>query len=163
MKTGTATDQMAVNYETQCKHRLIAKTYRRYAPKTTDQGVYHNKVWSCTEFARLLHKIRSFFLGQMNVLWWIPSKSKYMIRWCNLFQLHSIPHFGCWALLGILIIAYKEFGQPILVGLLHHTHSPGAIPLLLAASTLSCWMSTLARIELPQTNLATHNWSVEDT
>ena len=27
----------------------------------------------------------------------------------------------------------------------------GAIPLLLAASTLSCWMSPLARIALPQT------------
>ena len=64
----TATDQMAFNYETQWKHCLDAKTYRRYAPKTTNQGVYHNKVWSCTEFARLLHKIRSFFLGQMNVL-----------------------------------------------------------------------------------------------
>ena len=75
MKTGTATDQMAVTYETQCKHCLIAKTYRRYAPKTTNQGVYHNKVWSCTEFARLLHKIRFFFLGQMNVLLWTPYTS----------------------------------------------------------------------------------------
>ena len=31
----------------------------------------------------------------------------------------------------------------------------GAIPLLLAASTLSCWMSPLARIALPQDDLAT--------
>ena len=32
------------------------------------------------------------------------------------------------------------------------THAlTGAIPLLLAASTLSCWMSPLARIALPQT------------
>ena len=37
METGTATEQMAVNYETQCKHCLIAKTYRRYAPETTNQ------------------------------------------------------------------------------------------------------------------------------
>ena len=44
METGTATEQMAVNYETQCKVCLIAKTYLRYALKTTNQGVYHNKV-----------------------------------------------------------------------------------------------------------------------
>ena len=30
MEAGTATEQMAVNYETQCMHCLIAKTYRRY-------------------------------------------------------------------------------------------------------------------------------------
>ena len=55
-------------YETQFKLCLIAKTYYSYALKTTNQGVYRNQVWSCAEFARLLHKIRFFFLGQMNVL-----------------------------------------------------------------------------------------------
>ena len=30
--------------------------------------MYHSKVWSYTEFARFLHKIRLFFLGQMIVL-----------------------------------------------------------------------------------------------
>ena len=40
-----------------CHPCLIAKTYYSYALKTTNQGVYLNKVWSCTEFARLLHKI----------------------------------------------------------------------------------------------------------
>ena len=44
METGTATEQMAVNYETQYEGCLIAKTYLRYALKTTNQGVYHNKV-----------------------------------------------------------------------------------------------------------------------
>ena len=44
METGTATEQMVMGYETQCKHCLIAETYRRYALKTTNQGVYHNKV-----------------------------------------------------------------------------------------------------------------------
>ena len=37
----------------------------------------------------------------------------YKMGWWYLFQLHSIPHFGRWALLRILV-----------VGLLHHTHSP---------------------------------------
>jgi hypothetical protein len=136
METGTATEQMAVNYENPCKLCLITKTYRRYAPKTTNQGVYHNKVWSCTEFARLLHKIRIFCLGQMNVLLWTPSKSIYKFGWCNLFQLNSIPHFGRWAL--------REFlrRKKNLVG-------------LLAVSTLSYWMSPLARIALPQTTWPT--------
>ena len=75
---------MVIHYETQCKLCLIAKTYQRYALKTTNQGVYHNKVWSCTEFARLLHKIRFIFLGQMNVLLWTLSISTLI----NLFQLH---------------------------------------------------------------------------
>ena len=44
METGTATEQMVLDYETQCKLCLIAKTYQRYALKTTNQGVYHNKV-----------------------------------------------------------------------------------------------------------------------
>ena len=56
METGTATEQTVLHYETQCKLCLIAKTYQRYALKTTNQGVYHNKVWSCTESARLLQK-----------------------------------------------------------------------------------------------------------
>ena len=37
--------------------------------------------------------------------------------WCNLFQLHSIPHFGRWALVRILI-AQRESGLPMSVGLL---------------------------------------------
>ena len=61
MEAGAATEQMAAYYETQCKLCLIAKTYYSYALKTTNQGVYRNKVWSCTEFARLLHKTRFFF------------------------------------------------------------------------------------------------------
>ena len=78
---------------------LIAKPYQRYALKTANQGVYHNKVWGCAEFARLLHKIRFFFLGQMNVLLWTPSKTTYiymctyLLNWV-MFQLH----FGGWAL-----------------------------------------------------------------
>ena len=44
METGTATEQMVVNYETHCKVCLIAKTYQSYALKTTNQGVYRNKV-----------------------------------------------------------------------------------------------------------------------
>ena len=44
METGTATEQMVMPYETQCKLCLIAKTYQSYALKTTNQGVYHNKV-----------------------------------------------------------------------------------------------------------------------
>ena len=78
METGTATEQMVVNYESQCKLCLIVKTYYSYALKTTNQGVYRNKVWSCTEYARLLHKIRFFFLGQMNVLLWALSKSTHV-------------------------------------------------------------------------------------
>jgi hypothetical protein len=75
METGTATEQMVLYYETRCKLCLIAKTYYSYAPKTTNQGVYRNRVWSCTEFARLLHKIRFFSLGQMNVLLRAPVES----------------------------------------------------------------------------------------
>ena len=44
METGSATEQMVVNYESQCKLCLIAKTYYSYALKTTNQGVYLNKV-----------------------------------------------------------------------------------------------------------------------
>ena len=44
MEAGTATEEMGMIYETQCKHCLIAKTYRRYDLKTIDQGVFHNKV-----------------------------------------------------------------------------------------------------------------------
>ena len=90
METGSATEQMVLYYETQCKLCLIAKTYYSYALKTTNQGVYRNKVWSCTEYARLLHKIRFFFLGQMNVLLWAPSKSTH-VGWR---YLHGISHFG---------------------------------------------------------------------
>ena len=95
MKTGTATEQMVLNCETQCKLCLIAKTYQSYALKTSNQGVYHNKVWSCTEFARLLHKIRFFFLGQMNVLLWTPSKSTYI--YVHTYLIGRL-HFGRWAL-----------------------------------------------------------------
>ena len=89
METGTAAEQMVLRYETQCKLCLIAKTYLSYAPKTTNQGVYRNKVWSCTEFARLLHKIRFFFLGQMNVLLWTPSKSTYI--YLHTYLIVSVP------------------------------------------------------------------------
>ena len=44
METGAATEQMVGYYETQCKLCLIAKTYYSYALKTTNQGVYRNKV-----------------------------------------------------------------------------------------------------------------------
>ena len=54
MEAGAATEQMAAYYETQCKLCLIAKTYRRYDLRCVPQ--------------QGLHKIRSFFLGQMNVL-----------------------------------------------------------------------------------------------
>ena len=84
-KNQMPTPSVSCTLDFPCKLCLIAKTYHRYALKTTNQGVYHNKVWSCTEFARLLHKIRVFFLGQMNVLLWTLH---------NWFQLH----FGRWAL-----------------------------------------------------------------
>ena len=35
METGTVTEQMVLNLETQCLSCLIAKTYHRYALKTT--------------------------------------------------------------------------------------------------------------------------------
>ena len=151
MKTGTATEQMVLHYETQCKLCLIAKTYQRYALKTTNQGVYHNKVWSCTEFARLLHKIRFFFLGQMNVLLWTLSKSTYIhvyvlvysIGWCFNYIL-DVEHLKNFDSIKRIWSAY--IGQAAATYAL-----TGAIPLLLAASTLSCWMSPLARIALPQT------------
>ena len=87
-KNQMPTPSVSCTLDFQCKLCLIAKTYHRYALKTTNQGVYH-KVWGCTEFARLLHKIRFFFLGQMNVLLWTPSKSTYiyvctyLIGWCK--------------------------------------------------------------------------------
>ena len=156
METGTATEQMTVNYENQCEDCLIAKTYLRYALKTTNQGVYRNKVWSCAESARLLHKIRFFFLGQMTVLLCSRSKSTFVctcLGECNLFQLHR---FGHWVRIGFVkeLLLVKQIKR-IWSACIGRAATPyaltGAIPLLLAASTLSCWMSPLARIALPQT------------
>ena len=57
METGTATEQMVVNQETQCKLCLIAKTYQRYALKTTNQefvSVVRNLQFITSKFCPLL-------------------------------------------------------------------------------------------------------------
>ena len=156
METGTATEQMVLRYETQCKLCLIAKTYQSYAPKTKNQGVYHNKVWSCTEFARLLQKNRLFFLGQMIVLLWTLSEPSYVCICFSYTTFPIWPSYFVFLLVGIASGKTNKFNSKRIwsayIGQAAATYAlTGAIPLLLAASTLSCWMSPLARIALPQT------------
>ena len=97
MDTGSATEQMVVNYESQCKLCLIAKTYYSYAPKdyksrcVPQQGLELCRVRSTSSY-------NSLFLSWTNECpimkpIYICTTTTCLIGWCNLFQLHSIPHF----------------------------------------------------------------------